>query len=142
MKKIITFFAILLFQNSSIAQQMVQSINDLHKLKDNEQLFVNKPLKYLLKEIKPEIKTGTVINNDFTFVFCFRFTTFRQQQKKEGSASERVSLLVYVSEFVPWYWIQRPRGNQIVWTQNDAHEYGDSTVIHIEIIPASPHSET
>ncbi len=38
------------------AQQLVQTPNDVKKLRENEQLFIDKPLKNLLKEIKPELK--------------------------------------------------------------------------------------
>ena len=37
----------LLVYSSCKAQQMVQTPNDAHKLKINEQQFLNKPLKYL-----------------------------------------------------------------------------------------------
>lgn len=67
-------FAILLFiiNTSCKAQQMVQTPAETYKLKVNEQQFINKPLKNLLKEIKPEIKlvTGTV---DYPSFFFFLF---------------------------------------------------------------------
>jgi hypothetical protein len=62
MKIIIKTFAILvLFISSSCkAQQMAQTITDVYKLKSNEQQFINKPLKKLLDQIKPEIKMANL----------------------------------------------------------------------------------
>lgn len=37
--------------------QLLQTHNDARKLKDNDSLFIGKPLKTLLKEIGPTIKT-------------------------------------------------------------------------------------
>lgn len=52
--RIITILLLLI--NYSCKAQMVQTTKDVYLLKTNEQLFINKPLKILLKEIKPEIK--------------------------------------------------------------------------------------
>ncbi|PWA05279.1 hypothetical protein DB891_17185 [Flavobacterium laiguense] len=59
MKNILKTFAILfLFANNSCkAQQMVQTTKDVYLLKTNDQQFLNKPLKNLLREIKPNIKS-------------------------------------------------------------------------------------
>ena len=63
MKRAVKIFAlILLLLNCSCKAQMVQTTKDVYLLKTNEQQFINKPLKDLLKEIKPEIKTGSATN--------------------------------------------------------------------------------
>ncbi|PWA11561.1 hypothetical protein [Flavobacterium laiguense] len=66
MKNILKTIAILfLFANNSCkAKQMVQTTKDVYLLKTNEQQFINKPLKDLLKEIKPEIKTAWATLSD------------------------------------------------------------------------------
>ncbi|RKR10060.1 hypothetical protein C8C83_1728 [Flavobacterium sp. 90] len=139
MKNILKIFAVLYFilQPNIYSQQLVQTINDVYKLKDNEHLFINKPLNVLLKEIKPEIRTGSIINTDYTYAFCFRFTTITEQKNKEGEISDRVSIIVYVNKFIPWQWAQRSKGKQIMWTRDDEQEYGDLVVIHIDVVPAS-----
>ncbi|WP_281235317.1 hypothetical protein [Flavobacterium gelatinilyticum] len=135
MKNILKFTILFCFliHSDTYAQQMVQNINDLYKLKENEQLFINRPLKNLLQEIKPEIKTGSVINEKHSFMFCFRFTTIEQQKKNEGNSTERISLLVQVSEHIPWYWALRPKNKEIIWTHKDSYEYGDMIITHIDI---------
>ena len=64
LKNILKILAILflLLIYSYKAQQLVQTTKDLSTLKINEQQFINKPLKYLLKEIKPVIKNAGASN--------------------------------------------------------------------------------
>ncbi|KIA99188.1 hypothetical protein OA93_06035 [Flavobacterium sp. KMS] len=135
MKNILIFFAILLFYNNSIAQQLVYNTSQVYLLKDNEELFINKPLKDLLKEIKPEIKTAHVFNDENSSLFGFRFTTLAQQRKEEGAIADRVTLLVYVKEFIPWDWKKRPVGNEILWTPEDAQKSANFIVVRIGVVP-------
>ncbi|KIA99185.1 hypothetical protein OA93_06020 [Flavobacterium sp. KMS] len=137
MKRSLTFFAILLFCNSSIAQQLVHSTSQVYLLEQNKERFINKPLKDLLKVIKPEIKTAHVFNSDNSSLFGFRFTTLAQQRKREGTIDDRVTLLVYVKEFIEWDWEEKPKGNEILWTQKDAEKYGDLIVTYIGVVPTS-----
>jgi hypothetical protein len=135
MKNTLKIFALLLIllNFSCKAQQMVQTTKDVYKLKTNEQLFINKPLKDLLKEIKPEIKTGYASNED-TFFFIFKFITHEQQKKNEGSYEDRVSLYVYVKDPIDWKWEKRPKEIGLSWTKEDAEKYGNLTVIRIKVI--------
>lgn len=80
---------------NSYSQQLVQNIDDINKLKENETIFINNPLKDLLKEIKPEIK-GVFAHSD-PYFFNFKFITREQRIKKEGN---KVSLFVYVQDMM------------------------------------------
>lgn len=135
MKNVIRIAAILLITitTSCKAQQMVQTTAELYKLKTNEQQFINRPLKDLLKEIKPVIKTATGIN-DNPFFFSFRFTTLEQQKKGEGSIEDRTSLYVYFKESFDWKYEQRPKGSEILWTKEDVEKYGNLPVVRIKVI--------
>lgn len=117
------------------SQQLVQNISDVYKLEESKHQFINIPLKDLLEEIKPEIKTATVFNSETSFLFCFRFTTLEQQRKREGNISDRVSLFVYVKEFIPWNWAEKPKGSELNWTPNDAKKYADFIIVGIGVIP-------
>lgn len=112
---------------------MVQTTSEMKELKVNESKFVNKPLKYLLKEIGPQIKTGIAQNVD-QFFFSFRFTTLEQQKLNQRSLDDRVSLYVYVNERIDWQWEKRPKGIESVWTKEEAKKYGDLIVFRIKII--------
>lgn len=135
MKNRLKYYAILflLINTNCKAQQMVQTVKDVPLLKTNELQFINKPLKNLLKEIKPEIKTATAIN-DNPFYFFFKFTPLQQLQKDEGRPEDRVSLYVYVKEPIDWKWERRPKGKELDWTKEDAEKYGNLTVIRIKVI--------
>ena len=88
---------------------MVQTTKDVYLLKTSEQQFINQPLKNLLKEIKPEIKTAGASNEEGHQFFSFRFRTLEQHKKNEGSYEDRVSLYVYVKEPIDWKWEKRPK---------------------------------
>ncbi len=135
MKNIIRIFAIVLITitTSCKAQQMVQTTADLYKLKTNEQQFVNKPLKFLLNQIKPEIKTADA-TRDYPDYFAFRFTTLEQQKRDQGSEADRISLYVYVKELIDWKYEQRPKGRELDWTSSEIEKYGNLTVIRIKVI--------
>ena len=126
---------VFLINYSCKAQQLVQTTADVPKLKTNEQQFINKPLKDLLKEIKPEIKTGYA-SNDNPFFFRFKFITHDQQKKKkkEGSWEDQVSLYVYVKDPIDWKWEKRPKEIGLSWTKEDAEKYGNLIVIRIKVI--------
>ncbi|SHF98155.1 hypothetical protein SAMN05444396_103238 [Flavobacterium segetis] len=134
MKNIIKTLAILflLVHSSCKAQQMVQTPNDAHKLKINEQQFLNKPLKYLLNEIKPEIKTafGTL---DFPSYFSFRFID-SEEIRRRPVENNSLGLYVYVKEPIEWDFDKRPKGKEFLWTKEDVEKYGNFTVIRIRVI--------
>ena len=134
MKNTIKIIAVILFliNTSCKAQQMVQTPADAYKLKTNEQSFINKPLKDLLKEIKPEIKLvlGTV---DYPSYFAFRFIS-REELNKKPSDGSTIGLYVYVKEPLDWHFDQRPKGSEYQWTKEDVEKYGNLTVIRIKVI--------
>jgi hypothetical protein len=136
MNKILKILAILflLLNYSCKAQQLVQTPSAVYLLKTNEQQFINKPLKNLLKEIKPGIKNAGASNDEGHQYFSFRFRTLEQLKKNEGSYEDKVSLYVYVKESIAWKWEQRPKGKELEWTKEDIEKYGDLIVIRIKVI--------
>jgi len=82
MKNTLKIFALLfVLINASCKAQMVQTTKDVYLLKTNEQQFINKPLKDLLKELKPEIKNFHGNNEEGYQYFSFRFRAIEQHQK-------------------------------------------------------------
>ena len=134
MKNIFKFIVILfLFINTSCkAQQMVETPNDAYKLKTNEQQFVNKPLKNLLKEIKPAIKNvlGTRDNPSY-FVFYF---ISRDEVNHKVKKRKDISLVVYVKEPLDWDFNKRPQGKEYLWSKEDVEKYENLTVTRIKVI--------
>jgi len=123
---------ILLISCSCKAQQMVQTTADIYKLKANEQLFINKPLKYLLSEIKPEIKIA-VATRDYPDYFAFKFITV-EELKLLPIESNKTSLIIYVKETIDWNFDNRPKGKEYSWTKDDVEKYGNLSVIRIKVI--------
>lgn len=117
------------------AQQLVQTTKDVYLLKNNEQRFINKPLKNVLQEIKPKIKSGYA-SNDNPFFFRFKFITHEQQkmQKSDTSWEDQVSLYVYVKNPIDWKWENRPKAIGLAWTKEDAVKYGELIVVRIKVI--------
>ncbi len=111
---------------------MVQVSNDAQKIKINEQQFINRPLKYLLNEIKPEIKTAYATRN-FPDYFSFRFIT-SEEIKRRPLENNSLGLYIYVKEPIDWNFNNRPKGNEYTWTKEDAEKYGNLTVIRIKVI--------
>jgi len=134
MKNILKILAILflLINYSCKAQQMVQTPNDAHKLKTNEQQFINKPLKDLLKEIKPEIKTAYGTLGDPSY-FSFRFID-SEEIKRRPIENNSLGLYIYVKEPIDWDFTKRPTGKEYFWTKEDVEKYGNLTVIRIKVI--------
>lgn len=135
MKTLLKISAIVfLLINYSCKAQMVQTTKDVYLLKANEQQFINKPLKDLLNEIKPKIRTGSASNEGGNQYFSFKFRTMEQGKKNEGNWEDRVSLYVYVKEPIDWKWEKRPKGNELLWTKEDAEKYDNLTVVRIKVI--------
>ena len=134
MKNYIKTFAILvlLISTSCKAQQMVQSISDVYKLKTNEQQFVNKPLKYLLSEVKPEIKMA-IATRDYPDYFVFKFISV-EELNLLPLGSDKTSLIVYIKEPIDWNFDNRTKGSEYSWTKEDINKYSNLTVIRIKVI--------
>lgn len=134
MKKIIKLFALLflLINYSCKAQQLVQTPYDAFKLKQNEQQFINKPLKNLLNEIKPEIKMvdGTLNAPDY---FTFKFVSYDDYVKGNNN-KKYISIYVYVKEPINWDSENRPEDKKFVWTKKDAKKYANYTIVRIRVI--------
>lgn len=124
-KLVILLFILLNYNYKGL--QMVESPNDVYKLKTNEQQFINKPLKKLLKEIKPEIKMAWA-TSDLPNYFSFRFIDPEEVGK---IGIKNISLFVYVKEQINWQSDKRPKEKKFVWTKKDAEKYGNLTVIRI-----------
>ncbi|WP_374172820.1 hypothetical protein [Flavobacterium tructae] len=130
--KIIPIFITLLIVNTGCkAQQMVQTPNDVNKLRENEQQFINKPLKNLLKEIKPELKLVRAEIDQHSY-FSFYFISHKEALKLSID-SIPLGFYVYIKEPLDWDTDKRPLDIQYKWTKEDLEKYGNLTVTRIKI---------
>lgn len=135
MKKIFKSFAIILFLivYGCQAQQMVQTPSDAYKLKQNQQQFINKTLKEVLKEIKPEIRTAFGNNEEGHYFFSFFFLS-PEESKHKIVGRKYSNIYVYVKEPIDWNFDKRPKGKEYNWTDEDVEKYGNLIVTRIKVI--------
>lgn len=135
MKNTLKIIAIvfLLMNYSCKAQQLVQTTKDVYQLKINNQQFINKPLRELLKEIKPQIKSAWGNNEGGNQFFSFKFID-QDEIKRRSIKDNSVGLYVYVKESLDWDFDKRVKGKEYLWTKEDIEKYGNLTVIRIKVI--------
>ena len=145
MKHLKALFLILIFSAtvSCHLQQLVQTSNDAKKIKENEKLFIGKPLKNLLKEIKPEIKMAygdpSINIQSKVGYFRFKFVDFKQNNSLKANGKMPVSIIVYVKENFDWDFQKRPKGKELQWTKEDEKKYGDLTIVAFRVYGEDPH---
>ncbi len=119
------------------SQQLVKTIDDSNKIKENEAQFLNKPLKILLKEIKPPIKrvTASPSNNLQSSVgyFVFKFVDSKQNDSLRTKKKIPVTIVVYVKEYFDWDYHKRPKGKETEWTTADMKKYENLTVVGFRV---------
>jgi len=98
-------FLIILFSRNSSAQPLMQTVADAHKLKDDEQRFINKPLKTLLKEIGPEIRVvlaeGKRAHGALSY-FVFWFVDKEEYKKYSCAGKDPPGIRVMIKERFDW----------------------------------------
>lgn len=114
-----------------------KTVNDAQKIKENQFQFINKPLKYLLKEIKPQIKcvTASPSINIYSSVgyFIFNFVDYKHKEKLESQNQIPVTIVVYVKENFDWDFKKRPKEKKMVWTPEDVKNYENLTIVGLRV---------
>ncbi len=133
--KTFTVGILLLINSSCYAQKMVQRLDDAKILQLNEKQFISKPLKDLLAQIAPKIKSAIGNPDNFnkrqnTFIF-FYFVDKNEGLKMERQGEKPVYIYVI---------LQKPNGKTYPpilpsnpWTKQQTKEYGDMTVLQVHI---------
>lgn len=110
---------------------------DAKKLKANEQLFVEKPLKDLLKEIKPEIKmvNANPSENNTTRLgyLIFRFVDIQTFDSLRSKGKYPLQITVFVKEPFIWDIQSRPEKIKFTWTKEDFERLKNLTVVGIRV---------
>lgn len=118
----------------SHAQQLMSTVYDAQKLKDNDSLFLDRPLRTLLKEIGPEIVavfTDSRRAHKALSVIIFKFTTREESERYKLAGKRSLSILVFVKENFDW---DKPPGKMTEWTKEDAERLGHLTIMRIGIV--------
>jgi hypothetical protein len=92
--------------SSCFSQQLVKKQADARLIIEQKERFINKPLKDLLKEIKPEIKYASGSNAEDhgrPAFFRFKFVTKEQSDSLRAKNLSPIVIYVYVKENIDWY---------------------------------------
>ena len=136
-KSLLAIYALVFSSFGCFSQELMENLNDAYKIKKHEGDFINKPLKILLREIKPPIKfvSGNSCNNclERTGYFTFRFESKKQLDTLKTKGITPVTIVVYVKEAFEWEIGQRPKGKETNWTANDVNKFGDLTITGLRV---------
>jgi hypothetical protein len=139
MKKHLILKLISIFMFSScFTQELVKKQSDAILLIEQKERFINKPLKVLLKEIKPAIKYAygeDAKDHGMPAYFRFKFVTNEQTDSLLKKGLHPISIRVYVKENnIDWFGrTKRTKKTGTSWTSDDYINYSNFTVINIEI---------
>ena len=131
----VVFF--LVFSFRAVAQQLVQTPHDIYLLcqKDNE--FVGKPLRVLLKEMKPPIKRVFAEGGWFEKapMFSFFFVTKKGYNDCSKYGNRSFQIRVYLNEFFRWKPEDKDKNYKqyTTWTKEDEEKYGQLVVTAIRV---------
>ena len=138
MKKIILLlFLQVLIINVSTAQKLVSNLSELHKIKEHEKKFINKPLSILLGEIQPSIKKvigSPFSQNGTSSVFMMYFISDEEKNKLEAKGIKPIHLFIEIKEDFKWNVRERYNNNKRNWSIDDVEKYGHLTVFKVVII--------
>jgi hypothetical protein len=136
MKKLFLLLCILVLGKSMSAQKLVSNLSDLHKLKENEKMFVNKPLSNLLGEIQPTIKRvigSPFSQNGTSSVIMMYFISYEEKNKLQSQGIEPIHLFIEIKEDFKWNVKERYNNRKLNWSSEDLEKYGNLTVTKISI---------
>jgi len=136
MKQLLLIFVLILNNNIGHAQ-LVKTPSDSYKIEQSQQLFINKPLKDLIKEIKPPIKMLTASHvpdhESITGFFMFKFVDSNQADSLQKLGKIPITIVAYVKEKFEWNARQRMLDKKEGWLPEDEIKYGDLTVMAFRI---------
>lgn len=123
--------------SSCFSQQLVKKQADARLIIEQKERFINKPLKDLLKEIKPEIKYAfgyDARDHGMPAYFRFKFVTKEQSDSLRAKNLSPILIFVYVKENIDWNESAlRKRDILFTWTEDDFQKYKYYTVIDLRV---------
>jgi hypothetical protein len=138
MKKIILILFLQVFVTNALnAQKLVSNLNELNKIKEQEIMFINKPLSYLLGEIQPTIKRvigSPFSQNGTSSVFMMYFISYEEKNKLQSQGIEPIHLFIEIKEDFKWNVKERYNDRKLNWSIDDLEKYGHLTVLKVAII--------
>ncbi|MDQ6608950.1 MAG: hypothetical protein M3Y85_03925 [Bacteroidota bacterium] len=122
---------------SCCSQPIMRSLNDISKIKANQQNYTGKPLANLLQDIEPSILRVTVTSRkDSTGnpgYFYFRFLNNKVEDSISKAGGFPMGLVVYIKEPFTWDYKSRPADKKFSWTPEDVKHYGHLTIERLRV---------
>jgi len=123
--------------NSGCFSQMMRNANESQKIFEHQEDFLNKPLKNLLKEIRPKIRRVMATPSHSSYsnrgYFIFNFVDSKQNDSLRRLKKIPVTIVVYVKEYFDWDFDKRLKGKETIWTKEDAEKYGNLTIVGFRV---------
>ncbi len=116
--------------------QIMSTLKDAKKLKENETKFIGKPLKKLLREIKPEIRMASAQSNrpdHQPSVMFFKFVDDKEYYKNENKRSF-TTIIVYIKENFDWDVLRNTKIQKYTWSKEDEKIFGNLTIIGLGVL--------
>lgn len=135
--KLLVILLMIIITQAFSSPKLLSSLNDAPRLNDNAYLFVNKPLKILLKEIGPKIKMVSVDGKPAhrgVPIIIFRFTDGEGLKAYNLAGKRPVAIVVRIKERFEW---NKPRSEMLTWTKADAEKYGTLTILAVGVVGES-----
>jgi hypothetical protein len=136
MRPILIIISLVVY-TSCFSQQLVKKQADAKLIIEQKERFINKPLKDLLKEIKPELQYASGSNADDhgrSAYFRFMFVTKRENDSIRLKELIPIVIYVYVKEKIDWDEpAERKKDILFTWTDDDFQKYKNHTVIALRI---------
>lgn len=129
--------SLFLLCSASCDAQLMHDLHDIQKIKDNENLFIGKPLKTLLHEIGPRIKMVNALSNrpdGMPSVIFFKFIT-RNEYIKKTEKKTHATVIAYIKENFDWDKLRNSENKPgYDWTKTDEKIFGNFTVVGIGVL--------
>ncbi len=139
MKFIFSICSFILFMllASSCSGQIMKTLDEAQTLKDSSQKFIGKPLKYLLKEIKPEIKMAIAdpssSNQTRLGVIMLMFVDPKDYYQLRNKGKSPLRIVIRVKEYFDWNRQYLPIEERQKWSKEDAERLGDFTILAMRV---------
>ena len=112
----------------------MRTIDDAHKIESHKQKFIGKPLIYLLREIRPQIKMVTIRESSIHGLgaFIFKFVDSNEIKSYNKAKKYPIRITVFVAGKV------KNKTNQSLyekekWSKEDERIYGNLTIVNVAV---------
>lgn len=133
--KVLTVLVCILicFSSFSVKSQLIKNVNQTYLLMNNKEMFINKPISFLLSEIQPKVKSYTLkpwnVESPAQFLFRFISTDSLIYYRKNNLVP--LTIRIYVKDMLSID--SSVVKNNDEWDENYLSKYGDLIISDISV---------